>query len=81
MSTTVELRAELEDRRLEDHELEIVSGGGISVQQATTGGWYAPWASGGGAFHADAALYTGLAWDWYSANVLSGKHLSLPAGL
>jgi len=79
-------KTELELRPLEDDEVERVSGGSIPVQQQAQFFWTwadAPSFNGAGPFKFDAMLYTGQAWNWYSANVLGGAstHLSLPAGL
>ena len=44
MSTATKANAELESRPLEAHELDIVSGSGIPVQQKAVfyGGWFTP---------------------------------------
>ena len=80
MSTNMQANAELELRSLDAHELDIVSGAGIPVQQeAVIWGWgsWGPYV-GGGPFKADALTYSGLGYDAYSASK-GPAHLSLPA--
>jgi hypothetical protein len=69
MTTTVGLRAELEDRPLEDHELEIASGGLPAASQVSTE-------------HTHWSPFQQELWGaiWYR-QIHGPLHLAMPAGL
>jgi len=71
-------KTELELRPLEAHELDLVNGAGIPVQQQAQFGPI----TGAGPFVTNLVWFGGMVWDSYSANELGAQRiLSIPAGV